>query len=1191
MTCYLFLQFGAVKLFRSFEAKVRVAFAGAALVVCVLTGMVWQMASDSAQAAAWISHTHDVLRQLERVRSNSVQIELSTQAFRITGDTERLQERDRTVAERAEVMERIQRMTTDNATQQGHWERLRQVVDERLAISRRVEQLRKTEGVEAANAFAAAAPLPESRERLYGVLDAMQQEESRMLAMRVADEAQAYRWMTLSGVAVSLALMAMLGMSYWLIRQQLAETERSRRALAQSERSLATTLRSIGDAVLTVDRAGRVTGMNRVAEQLTGWTREGALGRPVEEVFHIIDERTGMVAEMPVVHVLETGQIQGLANHTCVVARNGTETPISDSAAPITDDNGHISGVVLVFRDETVQRQARTVIRDQYRLMERKVADSTEELRQRDAHLRSLINSVPALIAYIDAGQHYVFTNMQFRRCFSPDQDDLNGRTVHEVLGPARYAMTRPMIEQVLQGRPQSYDWQPVDGLWLAIRYEPRTDENGVVQGYYVLGTDITERRRAEQALRDSEQQLARVLEGADQGYWDWNLQTNEFRVSARWETMLGYEPGEMQVDPDSWPTLVHPEDLPLAMRSIERHVRGELPLHELNFRCRTKSGKWRWIMTRGRIVSRSPDGKPLMMSGTHTDVTERMQLEQAQRQAAVVFDNSYEAIMIANADGLVTKANPAFTRITGYTQEDICGHSPRLISSGLHDAAFFQAFWQALEERDHWHGEVWNRRQNGELFVALQSVNVVRDSNGKVQHYVSVFSDITQLKDHQAELDRVANYDALTGLPNRRLFSDRLRQAIERTRRSQLSMAMCYLDLDGFKAVNDRHGHAAGDSLLVGVAGHIKEVLRAGDTLARLGGDEFVLLLSEVVSAQECSQVVERVLAAVRIPVLVEGQELVISASIGVSLFPEDDVDPDTLMRHADQAMYLAKQAGKNRFQMFDLESDRQVHQRMAHLARVQEALSQGSLLLHYQPKVDLADGSVIGMEALVRWRHPERGVLPPNEFLPQLQGTELESRLGDWVLDSALMQLESWDQAGLELSVSVNISANHLLDAGFFEGLAEILSRHPRIRAARLELEVLETAAILDMPQAVEVLNRCRTLGVSFALDDFGTGYSSLTYLQKLPIHTLKVDQSFVRDMLTNPSDLSIVQGVIGLASAFGRDLIAEGVETMEHGAALRRMGCQKVQGYGISRPMPADEVARWCQGWKEEGRWKAA
>jgi len=842
-----------------------------------------------------------------------------------------------------------------------------------------------------------------------------------------------------------------------------------------------------------------------------------------------------------------------------------------------TQDFGRLPASVAL------QRTAWSEQADPYVQLEQRVRDS-------EAHLHDLINSMPAVIAYVDAERHCVYANDRYRQRFALGDGDITGRTVADILGEHRYAVVAPMIDRALQGDAQAYDWEPAPGRWESVRYEPKRDADGRVLGYYVIATDVTGRHSTEDALRASEQRLERVLEGADEGYWDWNLQTNAFTVSARWETMLGYEPGEMDVHVENWPELVHAEDLALAQASIERHLRGDAPLHESEFRAKTKSGEWRWILTRGRIVQRDSHGQPLMMSGTHTDIHERKLLELSQRDASVVFDSSYDGIMVTDAEGRITKVNPAFSRITGYAPDEVLNQNPRLLSSGRHDTRFYQAFWQSLNSDDFWRGEVWNRRKSGDIYAALQSVSVVRDFNGKVRHYVSVFSDISVIKEHQAQLDRVANYDPLTDLPNRRLLHDRLHQGIARSVRSGKAMAVCFIDLDGFKDINDRYGHDVGDELLVGVARCISADLRAEDTLARLGGDEFVLLLTEVASPQECATILDRLLNRLRQPLSAGAHVLNITASIGVSLYPHDNADPDTLLRHADQAMYLAKQSGKNVFQMFDLESDRQAQRHREALQRLEQALHEGEFELQYQPKVDWVAGTVVGVEALIRWRHPERGLLAPGEFLPQLMGSELEVALGGWVIETAITQAEVWSAQGLRLPVSVNVSAQHLLSADFEERLQRLLSSHPGVAPADLELEVLETAAIHDMSQAIVVMARCRALGVSFALDDFGTGYSSLTYLRKLPVQTLKIDQSFVRDMLNDPDDLGIVQAVIELAHAFGRSVIAEGVETYEHGHRLRELGCRLGQGYGIAKPMPADQLRNWCADWPRSG-WVSA
>ena len=438
------------------------------------------------------------------------------------------------------------------------------------------------------------------------------------------------------------------------------------------------------------------------------------------------------------------------------------------------------------------------------------------------------------------------------------------------------------------------------------------------------------------------------------------------------------------------------------------------------------------------------------------------------------------------------------------------------------------------------------------------------------------------------AQARRAADRDLLHGASSRRLLADRLDQAAASALAEGRLLAVCYLDIDGFKPVNDRYGHAAGDMLLLEIADRLGGMLRADDTLARLGGDEFVLLFTDIAQREEIHLVLERVLAAVSAPVNIDGSAVRVSASIGVTVYPGDEVDGDTLLRHADQAMYRAKEAGKNRYHLFDPEQDRQVQAHRNLLQRLREALDQGEFLLHYQPKVDLTSGQVVGAEALIRWQHPQRGLLPPSEFIRHLDGSELEIPVGEWVIDKVLQQIAAWNAIGLGFIVSANISADHLLQPGFADRLRLTLERHPEAPPAQLELEILETAAMVNMEAAVQVLRACRQLGVHFALDDFGTGYSSLAYFRSLPVQIVKIDQSFVRYMLDDAEDLGIVESVVRLGNAFNRKVIAEGVETLEHGAMLVHLGCKLAQGYGIARPMPPDKLLAWLSQWAASAAW---
>jgi diguanylate cyclase (GGDEF)-like protein/PAS domain S-box-containing protein len=558
-------------------------------------------------------------------------------------------------------------------------------------------------------------------------------------------------------------------------------------------------------------------------------------------------------------------------------------------------------------------------------------------------------------------------------------------------------------------------------------------------------------------------------------------------------------------------------------------------------------------------------------------------------RLAASAFANSYDGIMITDAHNVITEVNPAFTRITGYEAEEVVGKSPRMLGSGRQGAAFYAAMWQALQTDGHWSGEVWNRRKTGELYAEILSIAAVKGDDGELSHYLAVFSDITRLKAHEAELAHIAQYDMLTGVPNRRLLGDRMKVALARARRDKLTLAVCMLDLDGFKEVNDLHGHDVGDQLLVEIARRLLTVLREDDTLARLGGDEFVLLLANLRHPEESHGVLERMLRSIAQPMAIGNAEVQVSASIGLTLYPHDDADPDTLLRHADQAMYTAKQEGKNRYHLFDPEHDKQVKVHREQLQRLEQALTQNELLLYYQPKVNLRTGVVVGAEALLRWQHPELGLRAPGQFLQLVTGQPFDIALGEWVIETALSQLSTWLNQGTRLEVSVNISADHLLAEGFVAMLTSALARHRDVAPQQLELEILETAAIGDLNSASQVVAGCRALGVRFALDDFGTGYSSLAYFRNLSVDLIKIDQSFVRDMLDDPNDLGIVDSVVRLAQAFNRPVIAEGVETLEHGAALLLLGCTLAQGYGVARPMPAEQLVPWLAQWQADAAWQ--
>ena len=686
---------------------------------------------------------------------------------------------------------------------------------------------------------------------------------------------------------------------------------------------------------------------------------------------------------------------------------------------------------------------------------------------------------------------------------------------------------------------------------------------------------------------------LEGIIEGTRAGTWEWLLDNGRIVINELWAQMLGYTRDDLTpLTEETRNRLIHPEDRERAAALLKAHLDGHVAHYACELRMRHRNGSWVWLLERGQITERDATGRPRVVAGTQIDITARKLTEVELQLTASVFANAREGILITDANGNIIDVNPAFVRITGYQRGEAIGKTPRMLKSTHHSAAFFTRFWRDLTTNGFWEGEMWNRRKDGDIYPEILTVSGVRDDKGDVSHFVAVFSDISRQKDYERQLERLAYYDDLTELPNRVLLVDRLSQAIARARRGQTQLGVAYLDLDGFKEINDNCGHDLGDRVLVEVANRLREALREEDTVARVGGDEFVIVLFDAPDNPPQEVVVRRLLESISKPIAIDDQSYQVSGSIGLVRFNGDqDLDSDQLIRQADQAMYQAKQAGKNRFHLFDAEQDRAVRGRHENIARIRRAMLDREFRLHYQPKVNLREGTVFGAEALIRWAHPSRGLLSPATFLPDIENHRVGVELGEWVIDSALAQIGQWRREGLDLIVSVNVGANHLQQADFVDRLQSLLQAHPEVPPQRLELEVLETSALEDVARISSVITACSRLGVRFALDDFGTGYSSLIYLKRLPVQVLKIDQGFVRDMLHDPGDLSILEGVLGLARAFHRDVIAEGVETEEHGKFLLQLGCEQAQGYAIARPMPAEAFLDWARQWRAPDAWMRA
>ena len=682
---------------------------------------------------------------------------------------------------------------------------------------------------------------------------------------------------------------------------------------------------------------------------------------------------------------------------------------------------------------------------------------------------------------------------------------------------------------------------------------------------------DIDPRRLA--LVATATRNMVLILDGS--GRIEWVNQAFEQDTGHTLEGVRGQPPETILTGPDTCAATID---------TIRRHIsRGEA--FEEDLLQYTAQGTPLWVHTYCVPVGK-PEGVEPGFVVVQTNISDRKNGERGLRIAASVFDRSHDAIIITDHNNQIIDVNPAFSKITGYSRAEVLGLNPSILSSGRHSPEYYRSMWQTIERDDHWRGEVWNRRKNGEEFIELLSISRVHLQEPGRYYHVASFTDITALKNHAKELDRAANYDNLTGLPNRQLLEERLRNACNHADRQHHSLSVCYLDIDGFKGLNDEHGQDTGNEVLRTIADRLSRTVRSGDTLARMGGDEFVLLIR----SDECDLVYQRILSAVNTPIAMgEDTNITLTASLGITLYPDDNTDAEALIRHADQAMYAAKEKGRNQYQVFDPGEDANRRLRREQLTDITRALENEEFELHFQPQVRMADCEIIGFEALIRWRHPQRGLIPPGEFLPVVENSHLEIPLGQWVMKEAIHQMNRWREAGKNLAVCINVNSAHLIDRRFVDYLSGYLQNHPEVCPSQITLEVLETTALEDTKRASNVLSRCRDMGLQVALDDFGTGFSSLTYLRTLPVDVIKIDKSFILNMLNSDSDRAIVESVIFMAQRFNRVVLAEGVENMEIADALRDMGCNQVQGFGIARPMPANDVLPWLAQWQKSVREK--
>ncbi|BBE51829.1 Cyclic di-GMP phosphodiesterase Gmr [Ferriphaselus amnicola] len=811
---------------------------------------------------------------------------------------------------------------------------------------------------------------------------------------------------------------------------------------------------------------------------------------------------------------------------------------------------------------------------------------ANQQLARERNELKTLLNTLPLLIWLKDPSGRFLACNPQVERCIGFKENKLLGQTEHEFFPPEVvenfYQKDREAV--AAGGAITSEEWVRFadDGRehLLSTTKTPMLDEAGKLIGVLGFALDITARHRTAEALRERQEIYSAIVNQAADSIVLIDAETLrfvEFNQAAC--TRLGYSREEF-----AELTLADIQ-AELSTEQVRQRIHAIISQGHSAFDVlhRRRDGTLRNTHVSSQCVL---IGNRQFMASIWYDITEQKRNEEKLKLAASVFQEAGEGIIITDADAHIMDINRMFTTITGYSREEAIGGKPSILKSGVHGHEFYQALWQELLETGYWHGEINDRRKNGEQFIEEISIIAVRNDAGLVSHYIGIFADITEKKQQQEKIERLAYYDSLTGLPNRVVLADRMEQAMARADRNNRHIAFCYIDLDGFKPINDRYGHKAGDKVLIEIGRRLSETIRSNDTVARLGGDEFVLLLSDLETASEGNQILARVLERVAQPCDISADiSVAVTASIGVALYPSDENDPDTLLRHADQAMYQAKQQGRSRIHLFDPSVDLLTRKQHQLRDEIKSALQRKEFVIYWQPKVNTLLDKVIGVEALIRWPRDEgRSLTMPDDFLPFIEHDDLIVSIGDYVIDQALSTLSRWRIEGHNLSISINVAPRQLLAPDFSRKLTLAMESYVT-PPDRLELEILETAALGDLERVTRIIEECKRLGVGFALDDFGTGYSSMTYFRRLPVSTVKIDQSFVRDMLVDKEDRAIVEGILGMTAAFGKQSVAEGAETPEHLTALREMGCHIVQGYALARPMPEADFLNWLEAFNAQ------
>jgi len=925
---------------------------------------------------------------------------------------------------------------------------------------------------------------------------------------------------------------------------------RARRSLRTTQSRLAALLHTSMDGVVGTDARGNITLWNDAAATMFGWRSEEVLGKPLHSF--VVPERYRELHLRGLARFAEGGKMQlpGKRMELFALHRDGREFPIELSISMVA--NGGMQEFGAFVQD----------------ISRRKAAE--EKLVESERNYRALIEqSADAIFVSDHEGRRLLDVNQAACAMLGYTRDELLTMGIADLLYPEDVESEPIRYADVWAGHVINSHrrYRRKDGSSMHVELRSRMLADGRLQATV---RDISERKAIEETIRRREEQYHAVIETSTEGFWMLDMQGRLLEANSAYERQSGYSHGELLG--------MHISDLDARERPEETAARVEKVLREGHDRFETWHRRKDGSIWPAEVVTTywREGGRFFVFTA---DITERKAAEEQAQLAAKIYQASSEAIVVTDENNRIVQVNPAFTAITGYTLAEVAGRNPNILQSGKHDKDFYRNMWQAILNDGGWQGEIWDRRRDGTLYAKWATINVLRHADGSVYRHVAQFSDITEKKQKDDLIQRQASYDPLTGLPNRRLFQDRLEQEIKRTDalRAKGPLALLYLDLDRFKEINDALGHAKGDVLLAEAARRICKCVRETDTVARLGGDEFTVILSEAGDRSHPERIARNIIAELTKPFdLGDGHIGYISASVGITLYPDDACDYQELVKHADQAMYAAKAHGRNGFSHFTASMQESARERLALTNDLRQALARSELQVHYQPILELVSGRIAKAEALLRWKHPSRGTVSPAVFIPLAEESGLIHEIGEWVFRQAVAQVAAWRQShGCIIQVSVNKSPSQFERSG--KGAWPSHIKELGLPGNAITVEITEGLLLKESAKAKRRLRELREAGIQISIDDFGTGFSSLSYLRQFDIDYIKIDRSFLRDLERNPDDKALTEAIIVMAHKLGIKTIAEGVESKAQRDMLASFGCDYVQGFLYSPAVPGEEMGK--------------